>query len=48
MPADGVTSHMTEADLLANLDKKDGGKPSMKLPPIELQPESFVSPVTGK
>ena len=48
VPATGVTSRVTQADLLANLDKKDGGKPSMKLPMIELEAEQFVSPVTGK
>ena len=48
VPATGVASQVTEADLLANLDKKDGGKPSMKLPMIELEAEQFVSPVTGK
>lgn len=47
VPANGVESVVTEADLAANLDVKPGGPPSMKLPKIELQPEPFVSPVTG-
>lgn len=36
VPADGVQSTVTEADLEKNLDPKSGGKPSMKLPKIEL------------
>ena len=47
VPADGVQSRVTEADLLANLDPKPGNPPSMKLPEIELSAEPFVSPVTG-
>ncbi len=47
VPADGVKSTVTEADLEQNLDPKPGGKPSMKLPEIELRTEPFVSPVTG-
>jgi type 1 glutamine amidotransferase len=48
VPATGVPSRVTEADLLANLDRKDGGTPSMKLPEIELEAEQFISPVTGR
>lgn len=48
VPPNGVQSHVTEAELLANLDKKRGRTPSMKLPVIELAPEDYTSPVTGK
>lgn len=48
VPAGGVQSTVTEVDLEQNLDPKRGNKPSMKLPKIELQPEPFVSPVTGR
>lgn len=48
VPKSGVQSHITEQDLFANLDNKGGKKPSMKLPAIELEPEPFTSPVTGR